>query len=367
MACHASFSCPLRGPRAVARRRTGLLVVAVVLAAAPQVSAADPPRIPLWNGTAPVGPPRGGAAADSRAETETADAFITVHLPAAPPASPGGQAARTPAAVICPGGGYGGLVTGAEGHGIAAWLGRHGIAGIVLEYRLPKGRSFVPIADASRALRTVRARAEEWRIDPRRVGVVGFSAGGHLASTAATMFDDGDPQAADPVARQSSRPDFAILVYPVITMRDGGHAGSRKNLLGESPEAALVERFSNEMQVTPRTPPTFLAHAVDDRPVPIGNSRVFHEACVRAGVKSRLLELPSGGHGLDGYKGPNWDAWQSAAIEWLASLGMAPAPPPAVPAAAVPAAAVNPAAVLPAAVNPAAVPAAPASPVPASR
>jgi acetyl esterase/lipase len=235
---------------------------------------------------------------------------------------------------------------------------RHGIAGIVLEYRLPKGRSFVPIADASRALRTVRARAEEWRIDPRRVGVVGFSAGGHLASTAATMFDEGDPQAADPVARQSSRPDFAILVYPVITMREGGHAGSRKNLLGESPEAALVERFSNDAQVTPRTPPTFLAHAVDDRPVPIGNSRGFHEACVRAGVKSRLLELPSGGHGLDGYKGPNWDAWQSAAIEWLASLGMAPAPPPAGPAAAV-----NPAAV-PA---PVAVPAAPASPVPASR
>jgi len=303
-----------------------------------------------------VGQPREGAAADSSGQTEPADAFITVHLPAA--TAGGAAAARTPAAVICPGGGYGGLVTGAEGHGIAAWLVRHGIAGIVLEYRLPKGRSYVPIADASRALRTVRARAEEWRIDPRRVGVVGFSAGGHLASTAATMFDEGDPQAADPVARQSSRPDFAILVYPVITMREGGHAGSRKNLLGESPGPALLERFSNDAQVTPRTPPTFLAHAVDDRPVPIGNSRGFHEACVRAGVKSRLLELPSGGHGLDGYKGPNWDAWQSAAIEWLASLGMAPASPPAVPAAAV-----NPAAV-PA---PVAVPAAPASPVPASR
>jgi acetyl esterase/lipase len=341
MAIDASRSCPLRGPRSSAPRRAGLLAAAVLLAAAAPGRADDTaPRLPLWNGKAPVGQPREGAAADSSAETEAADAFITVHLPAAQ--AGGGPAARTPAAVICPGGGYGGLVTGAEGHGIAAWLGRHGIAGIVLEYRLPKGRSFVPIADASRALRTVRARAEEWRIDPRRVGVVGFSAGGHLASTAATMFDDGDPQAADPVARQSSRPDFAILVYPVITMRDGGHAGSRKNLLGESPEAALVERFSNEMQVTPRTPPTFLAHAVDDRPVPIGNSRVFHEACVRAGVKSRLLELPSGGHGLDGYKGPNWDAWQSAAIEWLASLGMAHAPPPAVPAA-------------------------PASPVPASR
>jgi len=338
MAFHVSLSCIPRGPRTLARRRAGLLVVAVMLAVAPRAPAADdPPRIPLWTGTAPVGQPRDGAAADSSAETEAADAFITVHLPAAPAA--GTTAARTPAAVICPGGGYGGLVTGAEGHGIAAWLVRHGIAGIVLEYRLPKGRPFVPIADASRALRTVRARAEEWRIDPRRVGIVGFSAGGHLASTAATMFDDGDPQAADPVARQSSRPDFAILVYPVITMLEGGHAGSRKNLLGESPGPALVERFSNDAQVTARTPPTFLAHAIDDRPVPIGNSRGFHEACTRAGVNSRLLELPSGGHGLDGYKGPNWDAWQSGALAWLASLGIVAEPPAApVPAAPVPAA-----------------------------
>jgi len=362
MAIDAPRSCPLRGPRPAALRRAGLLAAAVLLAAAPPGRADDTaPRLPLWNGTAPVGQPREGAAADSSGQTEPGDAFITVHLPAAP--AGGGPAARTPAAVICPGGGYGGLVTGAEGHGIAAWLVRHGIAGIVLEYRLPKGRSFVPIADASRALRTVRARADAWRIDPHRVGIVGFSAGGHLASTAATTFDEGDPQAADPVARQSSRPDFAILVYPVITMREGVHPGSKRNLLGESPPPELMDRFSGETRVTARTPPTFLAHAVDDRPVPIDNSRSFHAACVRAGVESRLLELPSGGHGLDGYKGPQWDAWQSAAIAWLASLGMAPASPPAVPAAAVNPAAVNPAAV-PA---PVAVPAAPASPVPASR
>ena len=277
------------------------------------LAAAEPERLPLWNGAAPVGAP-------GSAETEAADAFITVHLPAATPAG-----TSTPAVVICPGGGYGGLVTGPEGHGIAAWLNAHGIAGIVLEYRLPAGRPFVPLADASRAIRTVRAKAAEWRIDPRKVGIIGFSAGGHLASTAATHFDTGDAQATDAISKQSSRPDFAILVYPVVTLGDVGHSGSRTNLLGENPTPELLELFSNEKQVTEQAPPTYLAHAVDDSPVPIANSRLFHEACKREGVISRLLELPSGGHGLDGYKGPNWDAWQSGVLAWLASLDLAPA------------------------------------------
>lgn len=296
-----------------------LLFVVVFLSMMSVDAVAQPPRIGLWNGKAPVG------AADGDGATEAADAFLTVHLPE--PVA-GAAATRTPAAVICPGGGYGGLVTGAEGHGIAAWLGRHGIAGLVLEYRLPKGRPFVPGRDAARAIRTARARAGEWRIDPSRVGIIGFSAGGHLASTAATRFDAGDPAAADPVERMSSRPDFAVLVYPVITMGPGGHGGSLRNLLGADPAADLVERFSSERQVTARTPPTFLAHAVDDKPVPIANSRAFHEACRRAGVESRLLELPSGGHGLDGYKGPNWDAWQTGALEFLAGLRLVPAPAP---------------------------------------
>jgi acetyl esterase/lipase len=290
-----------------------LLIFVVGVAGAAEPAA---PRVGIWNGKAPLG------AADGDGATEAADAFITVHLPEP---GAGGAAARTPAAVICPGGGYGGLVTGAEGHGIAAWLGRHGIAGLVLEYRLPKGRPFVPGRDAARAIRTVRARAAEWRLDPARIGIIGFSAGGHLASTAATQFDAGDPQAADPVERMSSRPDFAIRVYPVITMGPGGHGGSLRNLLGAEPSPELVERFSSERQVTAKTPPTFLAHAVDDKPVPIGNSRAFHEACRRAGVESRLLELPSGGHGLDGYKGPNWDAWQTGSLQWLSGLGLVPA------------------------------------------
>ncbi|MFM7248541.1 MAG: alpha/beta hydrolase [Planctomycetaceae bacterium] len=293
------------------------LLFAVALAASGFLArASEPaPRIGLWDGRAPVGAPGSD-------EREDADAFLTVHLPAAR-----AGVGPTPAVVICPGGGYGGLVTGPEGHGIAAWLNANGIAGIVLEYRLPHGRAFVPLADASRAIRTVRAKAKEWRIDPAKVGIMGFSAGGHLASTAATHFDAGDATAADPVARESSRPDFAILVYPVIVMGEGTHAGSRENLLGKDPPADLAALFSNERQVTERTPPTYLAHAIDDAPVPISNSRAFHAACRAKGVTSELLELPSGGHGLDGYKGPNWDAWQTGSLEWLASLGIAPAGP----------------------------------------
>ena len=296
-----------------------LLACLVIPMAMAPVAAADAERLPLWHGKAPVGAP-------GSTETEAADAFITVHLPEGTP-----EGAVTPAVVICPGGGYGGLVTGPEGHGIAAWLNEHGIAGIVLEYRLPAGRAFVPLSDASRALRTVRANAAAWRIDPRKVGIIGFSAGGHLASTAATHFDAGNAQATDPISLQSSRPDFAILVYPVVTFGDVGHSGSRTNLLGENPSPELLDLFSNEKQVTKQTPPTYLAHAVDDSPVPIANSRLFHEACKREGVPSRLLELPSGGHGLDGYPGPNWDAWQSGVLAWLASLDLAPAAAAAAP------------------------------------
>lgn len=267
---------------------------------------AEPPRIPLWEGDAPQGD--GTVAAAPKAA-------ITVHLPERPTGA---------AAVICPGGGYGGLATGAEGHGIAAWLNRHGIAGIVLEYRLPAGRPFVPLLDAQRALRLVRLHAAEWKIDPHRLGIIGFSAGGHLASTAATHFDAGRPDATEPVERESSRPDFVILVYPVITMKEQGHAGSRRNLLGPEPAADMVELFSNELQVTKDCPPAFLAHAVDDKPVPIENSILFYDAQRAQGLPAKLLRLPDGGHGLNGYKGPSWDAWQTAAIDWLRERQMIP-------------------------------------------
>jgi len=306
--CSEGRACTPRGHE---RPLATLLLVAVLpFSVLPfsvaRVAAAEPMGVPLWPGPAPVGDGSVDGVGKPR---------ITVHLPAAPNGA---------AAVICPGGGYGGLVTGAEGHGIAEWLGHHGIAGIVLEYRLPAGRSVVPLLDAQRAIRTVRSRAAEWKIDPTRVGIVGFSAGGHLAATAATQPAAGDPAAADPIDRLTARPDFAILVYPVITMGDaaGTHPGSRRNLLGPEPSAELVRRFSAEQQVTADTSPTFLAHAEDDQPVPIGNSVMFHDALVAQGVPTRLLRLPNGGHGLDGYKGPSWDAWQTGAIAWLRERGM---------------------------------------------
>ncbi|MFO0977158.1 MAG: GDSL-type esterase/lipase family protein [Planctomycetaceae bacterium] len=261
----------------------------------------EPKVIRLWPDKAPV----------DGTVTEESDAKITVHLPESPDGT---------AIVICPGGGYGGLVTGAEGHGIAKWLNKHGIAGIVLEYRLPKGRSFVPLLDAQRAIRIVRAHAAEWQLNPARVGIMGFSAGGHLASTAATHFEAERPDEADPWNRPSCRPDFAILVYPVVTMGELTHGGSRTNLLGPNPTEEMITLFSNEKQVNAQTPPMFLAHALDDKPVPPENSRKLYEALQNVGAESRYLELPSGGHGLNGYKGPMWDAWQTQSLEWLKAL-----------------------------------------------
>ncbi len=286
------------GHRVYAQVLTSLLVPPKDETAAAPLPA-EPFAVRLWPEKAPIG-----------GETfEVSEAKITVHLPK----KPGGSAI-----VICPGGGYGGLVTGAEGHGIATWLNSHGVAGIVLEYRLPAGRSFVPLLDAQRAIRIARARATEWQINPSQVGIMGFSAGGHLASTVATHFDAGNPEAADPLDRPSSRPDFAVLVYPVVTMGEKTHGGSRTNLLGATPSQELMDQFSAEKQVTEKTPPMFLTHAVDDAPVPSINSQVLFDALRAAKIPSKYLELPSGGHGLNGYQGPMWDAWQKQSLEWLA-------------------------------------------------
>jgi acetyl esterase/lipase len=284
---------------------SSLFILSTTLGEEPK---AAPEKIALWSGSAPIGD----------GQNETAVPTITLHRPAA-------EKANGAAMVICPGGGYGGLVVGAEGHGIAQWLGRHGITGIVLEYRLPKGRSSVPLLDAQRAIRTARSQAADWKIDANRIGIIGFSAGGHLASTAATHFDDGNAQAEDPIDRLSCRPDFAILVYPVVSMGPLGHGGSRRNLLGNEPTAELIEKFSNEKQVTERTPPIFLTHALNDKVVVPEHSRILHEALKKHRVASEYLELPEGGHGLNGYKGPMWDAWQTQSLAWLAKLKMIPA------------------------------------------
>jgi acetyl esterase/lipase len=275
-----------------------------LLAFATSVFAAE--TLPLWKGDAPEG---NGKFSDS------SKAKLTVHLPEKPNGA---------AIVICPGGGYGGLVTKGEGHGIAAWLNAHGIAGIVLEYRLPAGRPYVPLLDAQRAIRTVRANAAQWKVDPKKVGIIGFSAGGHLASTATVHFDAGEGKTTDAIARESSRPDFSILIYPVISMEEGVHRGSKKNLMGETPAVGLPDYFSTQRHVKTGTPPAFLAHAVDDKVVPIENSRMFFEAQQKAGLPTRLVELPNGGHGLNGYKGASWDAWQKLSLEWLQELKIIP-------------------------------------------
>ena len=265
-------------------------------------------QLALWPGPAPVGD----------GSTETTASRITVHRPSS-------EQANGAAAVICPGGGYGGLVVGAEGHGIADWLTRHGITGVVLEYRLPKGRRMVPLLDAQRALRTVRYHASDWKLDPKKIGIIGFSAGGHLASTAGTHFDAGNSSASDPIEQLSCRPDFMVLVYPVVTMGEKTHAGSKKNLLGPEPTSEDVDLFSNEKQVTDQTPPAYLAHAQNDKPVPPENSRQLYAALQQHHVPAQYLELPEGGHGLNGYKGPMWDAWQAGSLKWLAQLGLIPA------------------------------------------
>ena len=261
---------------------------------------APPERMSLWDGRAPIG----------NGNFEDTNTFITVHRPVH---------ANGAAMIICPGGGYGGLMTEPEGTGIAQWLNLHGIVGIVLEYRLPQGNPLRPLLDAQRAIRTARANAEKWGLNPNRIGIVGFSAGGHLAATTATHFNAGNAGAADPIEKFGSRPDFAVLIYPVITMGEKTHSGSRANLLGSNPTAEMLALYSNEQQVTDQTSPAFLAHAKDDTLVSCENSLMFYEALQNHHVASQYLELPSGGHGLNGYQGPMWEAWQTESLQWLAA------------------------------------------------
>lgn len=230
------------------------------------------------------------------------------------------------AVVICPGGGYGGLATGHEGVDIGNWLASLGVTGVVLEYRMSRGgyRHPVPLLDAQRAIRTVRHRAGELQIDPSRIGILGFSAGGHLASTAGTHFDSGDADAKDPIDRHSSRPDFMILCYPVIAFDEPfTHRGSQRNLLGENAPKDLVEHLSNEKQVTKDTPPTFLFHTDEDTPVPPENSVAFYMALRKAKVPAELHIYRKGRHGLGLAKNvPGTAQWSKACELWMQNMGL---------------------------------------------
>lgn len=265
--------------------------------------------LPLW----PNGAPDALGTADQDVPT------LTPYLP--------GPAQATGAAmVICPGGGYGGLAP-YEGKDYARWLNAHGVAGFVLKYRLGSAGYHHPamLHDAARAVRLVRAQAAQWRVDPKRVGIMGSSAGGHLASTLLTHFDSGNPTAADPVERESSRPDLGILCYAVITLGANTHEGSKNNLLGPNPAPELVRLLSNELQVTPQTPPCFIWHTWEDQTVKVENSLDFAYALRRSGVPFELHIYQKGPHGLGlgshEYDPNKWLDWTRDCVSWLRVQG----------------------------------------------
>lgn len=265
----------------------------------------EPTLFPLW--------PQGSVTHAQGIDDEADIPAVTVYPP---PAGTGNGAA----VVICPGGGYGHLAPH-EGEPVTQWLNGLGVTGIVLRYRLaPRYRHPVMHVDVSRALRFARTHSDEWGIDPARVGVLGFSAGGHLASTISNHFDAGDPNANDPIDYHSSRPDISILIYPVIDLETSiAHAGSRNNLLGESAgDIVLVRQFSNHLHVTPQTPPTYLVHSTDDTGVPVENSLVYALALQKAGVPFAMQIFDHGGHGY-GMGGPDKS---SVLASWPANCGM---------------------------------------------
>ena len=236
------------------------------------------------------------------------------------------KTANGTAVIICPGGGYGLLATAHEGSQVANWLNTLGITGIVLKYRLPnssimKDKTIGPLQDAQKAIRIVRSRAKEWNINPNKIGVMGFSAGGHLASTLSTHYDDKVYESTDTT---SARPDFSILIYPVISMDSSiTHMGSRINLLGEHPSDGLVKKYSNELQVNNETPPAFLVGSMDDGTVPIQNSIDYALALKKYKIPCELHIYEKGGHGYGmGRSNGTESTWPEACKNWLTAIGI---------------------------------------------
>lgn len=228
------------------------------------------------------------------------------------------------AMVICPGGGYIMEAMDHEGYNMAEWLVQQGVAGIVLKYRLPYGHDQIPLEDAQRAIRIVHAKAKEWGINPAKIGIAGSSAGGHLASTAGTHFDLGKPDSSDPIEKFSCRPDFMLLLYPVITFdEEFGHMGSRINLIGPGNKWDLVEKYSNERQVSSQTPPTFLVLSDDDNVVPPRNSIEFYMALKKYKIPAEIHIFRDGGHGFGmNKKNLPVDQWPNLFAQWMKAQGI---------------------------------------------
>jgi acetyl esterase/lipase len=229
------------------------------------------------------------------------------------------------AVIVCPGGSYVHLSMDKEGDQIARWLNSLGVTAFVLKYRLgPKYHHPIELGDAQRAIRTVRSKAAEYRVLPDRIGIMGFSAGGHLASTTGTHFDAGNANATDPIERLNSRPDFLVLVYPVISLTAPYvHRGSLRALLGDQPDPKLVENLSNELQVTAQTPPTFLFHTTADTTVPSENSALFYLALRKAGVPAEMHVYERGPHGVGlGQTDEALSSWPGRLADWLRGRGL---------------------------------------------
>lgn len=290
-------------------RRVSVIVTiaAVVFACQALNSVAAPTTIKLWENGAPGEP-----------ATKPEDEPV---LFASKPAKANGTAV-----VVLPGGGYGHLAMDHEGSQIADWLNSMGVTAFVLKYRMSASehRHPVPMMDGQRAIRYVRSHAKEWGVDPTKIGVMGFSAGGHLASTLATHFDAGKADASDAIDHASSRPDFLILCYPVISFTESyTHTGSRKNLLGESPDPALVKNLSNETQVTKETPPTFIFQTTEDTSVPAENCIAFYLALHKAGVPAEMHVFQTGAHGKGLARDiPGTRMWPELCKEWLKARGL---------------------------------------------
>jgi acetyl esterase/lipase len=275
------------------------------------VALAQPPAAPkpdlLWPDGAP------GAQGSEDIDKPTLTPFLV----------PADRATGT-AVVVCPGGGYAHLATDKEGNDIARWWNSIGVSAFVLKYRLgPKYHHPIELGDAQRAIRLVRTKAAEYHVRPDRIGIMGFSAGGHLASSAGTHFDTGNPNATDPIDRAGSRPDFLVLCYPVISFGEFAHKGSRQMLLGDNPDPKLVELMSSELQVTAQTPPTFLFHTTDDRTVPVENSVLFYMALRKAGVPAEMHIYAHGPHGVG--LAPTDEAlssWPARLANWMRVSGL---------------------------------------------
>ena len=268
---------------------------------------ASPQEMLLWENGAP------GALGNADADTPTLTAYR------APRGSSG------TAVIVAPGGGYGALATEHEGRQEAYWFNAMGVTAFVLKYRLgPRYHHPIELGDAQRAIRTVRARAAEFNVIPDRIGMMGFSAGGHLTATAGTHFDAGKADAPDPLDRVSSRPDFLILGYPVISFDPAvAHAGSVRNLLGDKPDPKLIEDLSNDLRVTAQTPPTFLFHTTNDSAVPVENSVRFYLALRKAKVPAEMHLFETGPHGVGmALNDPALSAWPSLLLNWLRARGL---------------------------------------------